>query len=389
MKKYEETKKLFDDVIALKAPERVPIMANLWCFALIWQKKYKLSEMLYNNDKFFEAYCETLGSTGHDAFFNTAFRNPLTIYDTLGIKGQYIVDDEKSFLNHHEQPMIEASEYDALLADPQKFVYETFFPRRMTAIQNKAQAKDVLRNGMLGFLGMVELTNKINAKLAEDHGMLSILNSMAFPPMEMVIDTLRGLKGTLLDMRRCPEKLEAVIAAMMPFQEVNFFALHPAAPPPAYPTVVDFLIPLIGTSMLGRKQFERLCWPHIKTMCERVFAAGKTMEIFCEGHTESFYDLWLQLPKGKLVLQFEYNDLREARKVFAGHSTICGGIPSTLLATGTVEECVDCTKKLLDDVAPGGGFIFSQSKMMSYVEDGTLEKVCACNQVVREYGRYH
>ena len=55
---------------------------------------------------------------------------------------------------------------------------------------------------------------------------------------------------------------------------------------------------------------------------------------------------------------------------------------------GTKEECLDLAKGLIDDLAPGGGYIFSTNRAMIAPTDGNPENLKAVNEFVREYGVY-
>lgn len=390
MKKYEETKKLFDDVITLKEPERVPIVSNLWTWPLVWSDKYPLSEIVRDNDKYYDEFYEHVGNTGHDAYIDTTTRNAMRIYDAIGISGDYVIDDDKGFINHVEKVLLESSEYDEFIDDPQTFIYDKIFTRRMKALQgSKAEAKEAIRIALIEFLGTLELGRKLEESLANDFGMIKAYNGSLIPSMDLIINNMRGLKGTMMDMRRFPDKLDALVAKLNPMNEVFYGqSISKDAPLPVYPTATGLGCSIIGSYLLNKKQFERFCWPEIKRVTNLAIAQGHNIYMFCEGNTDHLYDLFLQFPKGRVIFQFENNDLREAKKVFEGHNTICGGISSSILSDGTVQECIDSTKALLDDVAPGGGFIFTEGKMMSYRNDGSPEKIKAVNKTVREYGRY-
>ena len=58
------------------------------------------------------------------------------------------------------------------------------------------------------------------------------------------------------------------------------------------------------------------------------------------------------------------------------------------LQYGTKEKVIDEAKKLMDVLAPGGGYIFTVAKGITYPNDGTPENVRALYEFVESYGKY-
>jgi uroporphyrinogen-III decarboxylase len=75
----------------------------------------------------------------------------------------------------------------------------------------------------------------------------------------------------------------------------------------------------------------------------------------------------------------------DTKKEIGDTVCLCGGMPSDLLARGTKKECIDYAKRLIDELASDGGFIFSQDKMISYPNDCSAENLKAVNEFVQEY----
>jgi hypothetical protein len=60
-------------------------------------------------------------------------------------------------------------------------------------------------------------------------------------------------------------------------------------------------------------------------------------------------------------------------------------MPVDLLYHGTKRENINYAKRLIDELAADGGFMFSQNKMVSYPNDCKAENLKAVNDFVREY----
>ncbi|MCK4316601.1 MAG: hypothetical protein KAX24_12615, partial [Anaerolineae bacterium] len=82
-------------------------------------------------------------------------------------------------------------------------------------------------------------------------------------------------------------------------------------------------------------------------------------------------------------------DTKELKREFGCDITFWGGGCDSqgILPFGTPEEVVDEVKRRIDDLAPGGGFVFSP---VHNVQTGVPpENVVAMFKTAREYGVYH
>lgn len=63
-----------------------------------------------------------------DIITEYGWRNPVQVTDVLGVN-EYIIDEEAKIINIPDQCFMEEDDYDALIADPKKYLWETFLPR--------------------------------------------------------------------------------------------------------------------------------------------------------------------------------------------------------------------------------------------------------------------
>jgi hypothetical protein len=381
------TRKLFDDVIALREPDRVPIIGNIFSWAIVWSK-YTLSEALNDYDKLYQIYYDYAKKYRHDAVMDIGLRNPLRFYKALGIGEDYLINDQDGSINHVEKVCMAPEEYDELLANPRKFIYEKFFPRKVKSFQGtRAEAKEAIKKAMTEMVSSGEYAGRVSRDVARDFGVLMAAGISYRSAFDMLTVHLRGLKGTMGDIRRYPDKVAATVEAL---DEVITAALSAgrALPPPSLLTATDIVVSIVSAYMLNKQQFGKLAWPYIRRIIDMAISEGKTVFLNAEGNTEHLYDYFLEIPRGRVVILFESNDLRRAKKILGNNCAICGGIPADLLSMGTQAECIESAKRLLDDLAPGGGFVFSESKMLSYKVDALPENIEAVNNFVRSYGKY-
>ena len=107
--------------------------------------------------------------------------------------------------------------------------------------------------------------------------------------------------------------------------------------------------------------------------------------MFCEGKYSTRFDFLQDVPKGKVVYMFEKIDIAEAKRKLEGIACICGNLPTTLLVSGTPEQVVTETKRMLDICAPGGGFIMDCSIV---VDAAKKENFAAWYETTLTYGCY-
>jgi uroporphyrinogen-III decarboxylase len=139
---------------------------------------------------------------------------------------------------------------------------------------------------------------------------------------------------------------------------------------------------------LSPKDFERVYWPSFIKLANYFTNKGYVIRYYFESNYEHLYDYLQELPKGQIVGLFEDDDLRKAKKFLGNNMAIAGGMPTSLLYLGSTQECIDYAKALIDDLAPGGGYIFAMNKIMLSPTDGRAENLKAVTEFAHEYGVY-
>ena len=94
----------------------------------------------------------------------------------------------------------------------------------------------------------------------------------------------------------------------------------------------------------------------------------------------------LELPKGKTIARFAFTDMKKAKEVLGGHTCIMGGVPHSLLQTGTPNDVDKFCKELIETAGKDGGFILSPSTGIT--NEAKLENVKAMVEAVKKYGNY-
>lgn len=181
----------------------------------------------------------------------------------------------------------------------------------------------------------------------------------------------RTVKGFLLDLFRMPDKVEAVLEAIMAEKRAQARGLVRAVGPMGYwvggwRTAPEFLSPRL---------WNRFVWPYMKELIEIVAEEGGTPILHFDANWDREIGRLGELPAAKCVLSLDgKTDIFRAKKILRGHMCILGDVPPALLTLGTVDEVRAYCDRLLTEVGPDG-FIMAQG--CAIPPDAKLENVQA------------
>lgn len=299
--------------------------------------------------------------------------------------------------------------YDGELAgfadDPTHFILTKIIPRRhdklkgfsklylRNPIQTKvfsdfavfadAEVKEALKHAIecgeeavKWLAGLRELSEIIG-----EAGVVHAPQGMQTAPYDMFSDNYRGMLQTAMDTIERPDELEAVLEKMTSIAiertvSVGREAGHEGVFIPIHGGFDEFMSPA---------NFERFYWKGLKALLLAIINAGMVPYVLWEGNYSTRLSTIADIPKGKAVYMFEKMDMRKAKEVLGDTVCLCGNIPSALLIYGTPDEVAGECKRMLDDCAPGGGFIMDVSVNLTGADPRNLE---AMFETTRTYGTY-
>ncbi|MEP7217077.1 MAG: uroporphyrinogen decarboxylase family protein [Anaerolineaceae bacterium] len=204
-----------------------------------------------------------------------------------------------------------------------------------------------------------------NAKIMEGVGRLQALGypSIPIPPLAPIVeapfdfmsDTLRGMRGIMLDVLRRPDKL---LAAM---ERVLKFELEFAIDYTKRTSLPKVFIPLHRGSdgFISMDQFERFYWPTLKALIEGLAAEGIQPLMFYEGIWDKRLHHLATLTRAGSLGWFQFSDIYKVKEIVGDTMCILGGMRNSLLQAGTAGEVRAETKKLCKIVGEGGGFVMN------------------------------
>ena len=204
----------------------------------------------------------------------------------------------------------------------------------------------------------------------------------AAAPFDFMSDTLRGMRGIMLDMLRQPDNLlaaeERVIDIMLEHLLVSTRATGAK--------VAGFPLHRGSDGFMSLAQFERFYWPQLKHMFLALIDNDITPFAFFEGAWDQRLEYLRELPAGKVMGWFQKSDIFKVKEVVGDTMCIIGGMPNSLLAGGSVSEVREHTQRLCEVVGKNGGYIMSTG--VGELEGSKLELVRAWVDATREFGIY-
>ncbi|UWG98393.1 hypothetical protein LPY66_06195 [Dehalobacter sp. DCM] len=314
---------------------------------------------------------------------------PYKAFQALGCDNFYLANDDTTVAHAQVADVyMKDEDYDELIRDPHEFLEETFLKSRIPAFQEerKEDAYAAVKNSMVEFKKFMD-TNDLIKQGFNDKSLYTLCN---FPliytaPLKVIFDKLRGMKDTLIDLRRRPAKVKAACDKMF---EQDMAALR--ITPEDVAKIPGLKVGMTGYHVecfLNGKQFDEYFMEPFLKMYEPYMKAGLKFFLKGEGKFLNTIERYRQTPKGSMIIMLEEDDPFEAHKLIGDWCTLAVGITANLLKYGTKQECIDYVKKCFDTFAPGGGFIFMQDRPLLSAQDAKTENVLAVYEFANDYGK--
>jgi uroporphyrinogen-III decarboxylase len=213
----------------------------------------------------------------------------------------------------------------------------------------------------------------------EERGVPVLMGGMTMN-CEMILSLGRTLTQFTLDLYRHPDKIQAVIEAMVDDCTENALRNARATGIPW----ANILLARGSSTFYNIPTFERFIFPYLKKMVEAFISAG----LFVNMHLDTNWILNLpyfkEFPKNKCIVELDSTtDIFKAKEILKGHMCIKGDVPATILSLGKPEDVAAYCKKLIDIVGKGGGFILSTG--CTCPVDAKFENVKAMVDTAKNY----
>lgn len=410
-----EREKRVRDAIELREPDRVPVTVGTGIFAARYAG-LTASAMYYDHTAFREATKKMLlefepdiGQAGGGRGDSGLVFELLDMKDHRWPGGDLPLDVSWQFV---EGEYMKADEYDLFLDDPSDFflryhlprVYGIFAPlsklpplktlpgREFRTILHLFASPEFRRLGENLYKAALEVERlaKEGAEFAKEMASLGYPSqgggggrTMGQAPFDTISDLLRGMRETMLDMYRRPDKLLAALDKILEWRRAQAAPVTPD--PKGNPRRAGMTLHRGSDGFMSLKQFETFYWPTLKEAGLTNIELGFIFSPFCEGVWDDRLEYWLEFPKGKLLLNLERTDIFRAKEILGNHCCLQGGVPSTILQTGSPQDIEEYCKKLIKVVGKGGGFILAAGSSIDCAKPANIK---AMVDSVKKYGRY-
>jgi hypothetical protein len=403
---YREREKRYIDAVQMRTPDRVPTSIHLSYFparflGLTYRDSY------YDFPKWKQAYIKTalwLQPDRCEYYPNQSGR----VMEQLGTTNMAWPGHGVGINSSHqfiEQENMKAEEYNHFLEDLSDFNIRCLLPRSYKLLEPLAKLPPL--ESMMNFLpfhilaapefaNMLQTLSGIAREAMEwqtqVRDLFEELNQQGFPgrtggvgggvPYDLISDFLRGMRGSMLDMYRCPDKLMAAIEKL----SQQTIARIAAGPKASEFTTAFIALHRGADGFMSLPQFEKFYWPYLMKLVNALVDAGYTPEIFFEGDYTKRLEYLQELPKGKVIARFDRSDMAKVKQMLGGRVCISGNVPASLLQTSDVDEVKKYCKWLIDVVGKDGGLIVGPGSVIDEVKAENLKTMV---DFTREYGRYY
>jgi uroporphyrinogen-III decarboxylase len=405
----QNVQRLCDAIELKKAPDRVPTMINC---TFMPANLYGVApyDMMYDVDVLTSTVKRFLVDYGAEYYFTPAIIGSGQVFERLDCRqlawpGHGVA--KESGYQYIEGEYMADEDYRALINDPSDFWLRRYLPRACAALEPLSRIPPftdlweiVLLSGHMIAFGAQDVQAALRALLEAGTiarewgekivrfdaevtamGFVSSAGSLSKAPFDIVADTLRGTRAAMLDMRRRPQLLLEAIDRLTPLavrqgvagadqtgNPIVFMPLHKGA-----------------DGFMSDEQFRTFYWPSLRAVVHGLVAEGCIPFLFCEGGYDTRLEYLKEVPPGSTFCLFDRTDMVRAKEILGGRVCIGGNVPASLILTGTPDEVRSYCKGLLDNVAPGGGYIMAFGTAM---DEGVPENVRAMVEFTREYGVY-
>lgn len=403
---YQDREKRIEDAIALRKPDRVPVWNGV-------PGPYPAQRLGISREQEMTDVERSL-----EASFQTALHYQPDMVEVMPPLGSVLAPlgykhlrwaghglSANSGWQFVDEEVMKAHEYDEFLYDPSDFIVRKYWPRAYGKLAGLAdllplreaqgyfagpsaflafgtpagqEALDALREaGAAAFATTMAMIG--HGKRLAAAGFPLSWAAMAQPPFDAVGDFLRGRKGVMLDMFRCPEKLLAAAEKMLPMAlEAGIRGARMSGNPRVFIAIHGGV-----EGFMSLEQYKRFYWPTLQALLTGLADAGLNPFVLVEGGSDSRLEVMAEVPAGKVCYWFDHVDMVRAKQVLGGKACIAGNVPIALLAVGTPDEVRAHCKKLIDTVGRDGGFILGPS---GQTEDVKIENIEAMVECAKECG---
>jgi hypothetical protein len=407
---YREREQRLNDVIALRVPDRVPVV--YW--SMFWHAAYgghTIGEVMYDYDLAAKLFMKAINDLQPDgvgpAFIYNALGPllDLTGYRQLQWPGHGVGDNIA--YQYIDEELMKPDEYDLYIEDPSYFCLSRYLPRVAEAYAPLAELPQFSTLQHLralsatksfadpevvqGLARLAEAGDEARRLLARADANMQEVAAAGFPtvmgvhcpaPFDYFADFMRGSKGIMLDMYRNKDKLLQAMERVIPILIRNAVAEGTRGP------CNNVLMPMHWglDGFMSLPQFKTFFWPQLRRVMMALIENNIVPCVAWEGDCTSRLEIIADIPPGKAIYCFERTDIFRAKEVLGDVVCLRGNVPASILCKGSPDEVTAYCRRLIERVGKNGGFILDGA--IGVPDNAPPENVFAMFRSVHEFGHY-
>ena len=408
---FEERQKRINDAIALREPDRVPITARGLCYPF-YNAGYTVADAIYDFDKYeesvikyatqYEPDAASGGSTNPGQGPLLEIIKPKNLVWPGAPDGRISEDSIQQFV---EYVVLQDEDMELFMEDYTGWLLTKGLPAITGLLEPLAEwdfARFHLNSYTQGFFNVIstpesremikaiwEITDTLAELGKKSAGLNKKLTELGFPvtgggqslvPFDAYSDFYRGTLSTMMDLYERPEVIMRFIDRNIEYVLQNITMQAKRAPGkwvfmPLHKGMDGFLT---------EQQYKDYYWKYLQRMINHIIDVGMVPFVYTEGPYNSRIKHLTEVPKGKVVYSFEDVDTVYAKQQLGETACIQGIFPIYLLHYGTKQQVIDEAKRLIDILAPGGGYIFATGAGFDHAKPENVE---AMFETVKTYGK--
>jgi hypothetical protein len=253
-----------------------------------------------------------------------------------------------------EGEYMKADEYDIFLNDPTDFMIRRYLPRiygvlrpltKLPPLHSMYMGLDSLTPLFASpeFLEMAKHLVRAGKHVEEFRKMIMEtfrdLEQLGFPPFasfaaggvggapfDTITSFLRGMKGSMLDMYRQPDKLLQACNAVLERRITRAIPADTNAKD--YPQKIAMPLWRGDPTFMSEAQFKKFYWPGLKKALQTHVDLGYVPMPFFEAPFGERLKYLLELPAGKIIASIDAADIPIAKKILQGHTCLAPRCPN-------------------------------------------------------------
>ncbi len=414
---YKQRLTRFIKAIKLEEPDRVPVILPSGNLPIYWGGS-TFRELMYDYKKGHEIckkYMEAFGDM--DTFGGPGFVPCGPIAEAVRSKSHKLpgmgLPDDAVINQFVEDEYMMADEYDQYMMDPTDYNIRVMMPRTTPLFESFKKLpplSSVFGNFFTAIFGnywitaladpeirrtfetLISLTDEHKKWIGSNQEIGNYVKAHGYPsmmgggllesvPFDHFADDLRGTRGITMDMFRQPNKLhEAMEHFLQRAIETNIKDFPMTASP------IGLIAMHKGDdTFMSDKQFAEFYWPYMRRLLLAMINEGMVPMPFAEGRFTNRLKQITDTPKSGVVWYFDQTDMKKAKETIGDICCIVGNVPASIVTMGTANQVKEYCRQLIEDCAPGGGFILAGG---AQVDKGRIENLQAMMEAAKEYGVY-